>query len=126
MDSIKDIISNLKKEREQTKEKPFEQEELFDTDKLETNPKNTFGDKYKYISTEYQMYGLRLSSQLGDKKRATMYIKWAKEKPRAILETALRFTIDYPNAKDKSRIFMWKVKELEDEYAKKKTKKQTS
>ena len=126
MDSIKDIISNLKKEREQTKEKPFEQEELFDTDKLETNPKNTFGDKYKYISTEHQMFGLRLSSQLGDKKRATMYIKWAKEKPRAILETALRFTIDYPNAKDKSRIFMWKVKELEDEYAKKKTKKQTS
>ena len=126
MDSIKDIISNLKKEREVKKEKPQQQEELFDTEKLETNPKRTFGDKHKYISTEHQMYGLRLSSQLEDKKRTTMYIKWAKEKPRAILETALRFTIDYPNAKEKSRIFMWKVKELEKEYKEKKSKKQVS
>ena len=45
-----------------------------------------------------------------------MYIKWAKEKPRAILDRAMSFTSDYPNAKDKSRIFMWKVKELEREY----------
>lgn len=126
MDSIKDILKNIKKERETKKENPQQQEELFDTEKLETNPKRTFGDKHKYISTEHQMYGLRLSSQLEDKKRATMYIKWAKEKPRAILETALRFTIDYPNAKDKSRIFMWKVKELEKEYEEKKSKKQTS
>jgi len=44
-----------------------------------------------------------------------MYIKWAKEKPRAILEIAYSFAIDYPNAKDRSRIFMWKVKELENE-----------
>jgi hypothetical protein len=42
-----------------------------------------------------------------------MYIKWAKEKPRVILEKAYSFAIDYPNAKDRSRIFMWKVKELE-------------
>ncbi|HRY22426.1 MAG TPA: hypothetical protein P5311_01510, partial [Candidatus Dojkabacteria bacterium] len=40
-----------------------------------------------------------------------------------ILENALSFTIDYPNAKDKSRIFMWKVKELEEEYHKAKDKK---
>jgi len=52
-----------------------------------------------------------------------MYIKWAKEKPRGILENALSFTIDYPNAKDKSRIFMWKVKELEEEYHKEKDKR---
>jgi len=120
MDSVKDILKDIKKERELKKKKPFEQEQLFDIDKLETNPKKIFGDKYKYISKEYQVYGLRLSSQLGGRKRATMYIKWAKEKPRAILETALRFTTDYPNAKDKSRIFMWKVKELEKEYAEKK------
>lgn len=34
---------------------------------------------------------------------------------------AYSFTIDYPNAKDKSKIFMWKVKELEN---RKKGKKQ--
>ena len=126
MDSIKDILKNIKREREIKREKPFEQEQLFDVDKLETNPKKIFGDKHKYVSKEYQMYGLRLSSQLGDKQRATMYIKWAKEKPRAILETALRFTVDYPNAKDKSRIFMWKVKELEEEYRKKKAAREKS
>lgn len=89
---------------------------MFDVDELETNPKKLFGDKHKYISKEYQVYGLRLAGKLDDKKRATMYIKWAKEKPRAILDRAMSFTSDYPNAKDKSRIFMWKVKELEREY----------
>jgi KaiC/GvpD/RAD55 family RecA-like ATPase len=49
-----------------------------------------------------------------------MYIKWAKEKPRGLLEQALSFTMDYPDAQDKSRIFMWKVKELEKEYEVKK------
>ena len=49
------------------------------------------------------------------KKRLTMYIKWAKTKPRAILESALSFVSDYPNAESKSKLFMWKVKQLEDE-----------
>jgi hypothetical protein len=51
-----------------------------------------------------------------------MYIKWAKEKPRGILEQALSFVTDYPNAQDKSRLFMWKVKELEEQYEKNKKK----
>ena len=125
MDSIKDILLKVKKEREEKKKKDDSQTELFDIDKLESNPKKIFGSKHKYITKEYQSYGLRLAGKLDDKDRATMYIKWAKEKPRAILEKALSFTIDYPDAKDKSRIFMWKVKELEKEYGKenKNTKK---
>ena len=126
MDSIKDLISQLRKKGNEVEEKETDQNKLFDTSELKTNPKRMIGDKHKYISTEHQIYGLRLSNKLEDKERATMYIKWAKEKPRAILETALRFTIDYPNAKEKSRIFMWKVKELEEEYEKKKSKKQSS
>ena len=126
MDSIKDLISQLRKKGNEVEEKETDQNKLFDTSELKTNPKRMMGDKHKYISTEHQIYGLRLSNKLEDKERATMYIKWAKEKPRAILETALRFTIDYPNAKEKSRIFMWKVKELEEEYEKKKSKKQSS
>ena len=113
MDSIKDILNQLKKDNEQ--EVDEKQPSLIDTQQLATNPNKLFGDKHKYVSTEYQMYGLRLAGKLGDKKRATMYIKWAKEKPRAILEIAYSFAIDYPNAKDRSRIFMWKVKELENE-----------
>ena len=113
MDSIKDIINQLKQDNEQ--EVDEKQPSLIDTKQLATNPNKLFGNKHKYVSTEYQVYGLRLAGKLGDKERATMYIKWAKEKPRAILEIAYSFAIDYPNAKDRSRIFMWKVKELENE-----------
>ena len=116
MDSIKDILSQIEELRQE--KSSDNQGKLFDTEKLASNPKKIFGDKHKYISTEYQHYGLRLAGKLGDTTRITMYIKWAKEKPRAILEKALSFTIDYPDAKDKSRIFMWKVKELEKEYGK--------
>ncbi len=113
MDSIKDILNQLKKDNEQ--EVDEKQPSLIDTQQLATNPNKLFGNKHKYVSKEYQVYGLRLAGKLGDKERATMYIKWAKEKPRAILEIAYSFAIDYPNAKDRSRIFMWKVKELENE-----------
>ena len=125
MDSIKDILSQIKKDNDPSKEDQ-NQSSLFDISKLETNPKKIFGNKHKYISKEYQAYGLRLAGKLGDKQRATMYIKWAKEKNRGILEQALSFTSDYPNAKDKSRIFMWKVKELEKELKAKNTKKKIS
>lgn len=122
MDSIKDLISQIR-ERGKEEESDTDQSKLFDTSKLKTNPKQMMGDKHKYISKEYQLYGLQLANKLDDKKRSTMYIKWAKEKPRGILENALSFTIDYPNAKDKSRIFMWKVKELEEGYHKEKDKR---
>lgn len=115
MDSIKDIVSQFKKENAPEEKEDGNQSKLFDTSKLKTNPKKMFGNKHKYISKEYQSYGLRLAGKLNDMNRATMYIKWAKEKPRGILERALSFTIDYPGAKNKSRIFMWKVKELEKE-----------
>lgn len=123
MDSIKDIVSQFRKDNTPQEQEDLNQSKLFDTSKLKTNPNKMFGNKHKYISKEYQSYGLRLAGKLDDKERATMYIKWAKEKPRAILERALSFTIDYPSAKDKSRIFMWKVKELEKEHEENKSKK---
>lgn len=119
MDSVKDILKNLKGERESTDKK--DQEELFDTSSL-SKKDVVLNDSHKYISKEYQYYGLRLAGKLEDPKRVTMYIKWAKEKPRAILEQAFSFAIDYPSAKNKSRLFMWKVKELEKEYKAKKEK----
>ncbi len=122
MDSIKDLISQIRKRGNQEEDSDSDQSKLFDTSSLKTNPNKMMGDKHKYISQEYQLYGLRLSNKLDDKKRATMYIKWAKEKPRGILEQALSFVTDYPNAQDKSRLFMWKVKELEEQYEKNKKK----
>lgn len=124
MQSIKDILDSFNNPVEKDEEgeeivaKPDPQKELFDTKSLE-KPKLPISEKGKYMTKEYQVYGMRLAGKLGDKKRAPMYIKWAKEKKRAILEIAYSFTIDYPNAKDKSRIFMWKVKDLEKEFGNK-------
>ena len=124
MQSIKDILDSMKNpqkedgEETESKKKSEPQPELFDTKSLE-KPTLPISKKAKYMTKEYQVYGMRLAGKLGDQKRASMYIKWAKEKPRAILEMAYSFTIDYPNAKDKSRIFMWKVKDLEKEFSKK-------
>jgi len=115
MDSVKDILSQLKINNPARNKKKDSQQELFDVNQLQTNPQKMFGDKGKYVATEYQRYGLRIAGKLDDKARITMYIKWAKTKPRAILETALSFVSDYPNAGTKYKLFMWKVKQLENE-----------
>jgi len=122
MDSIKDILKELNKDVDSQSEGGDKQAELFDTSQY-SKKKVIFNDKHKYISQEYQYYGLRLAGKLGDRKRVTMYIKWAKDKPRAILEQAFSFAIDYPNATDRSRLFMWKVKQLENERKEKLSKK---
>lgn len=66
----------------------------------------------KNISTEFQMYGIYLAEQLEDTKHYSLYIKLAKTKPRKILDGALSYVKDYPNAKSKGKLFMWKLKHL--------------
>lgn len=65
----------------------------------------------KYISREFQAYGIYLAEELGDYKHKSLYIRLAKTIPRAILEKAYSFVRD-SNAKNKGRLFMWKMKEL--------------
>lgn len=65
----------------------------------------------KYISREFQAYGIYLAETLGDYKHRALYIRLAKTVPRAILEKALSFVKD-SNAKSKARLFMWKMKKL--------------
>lgn len=65
----------------------------------------------KYISREFQAYGIYLSETLGDYKHKSLYIRLAKTIPRAILEKALSFVKD-SNAKSRARLFMWKMKQL--------------
>ena len=48
----------------------------------------------KYISREFQAYGIFLSEELGDYKHKALYIRLAKTVPRAILEKALSFVKD--------------------------------
>lgn len=65
----------------------------------------------KYISREFQAYGIFLAETLGDYKHKALYIRLAKTIPRAILEKALSFVKD-SKARNKGRLFMWKMKEL--------------
>lgn len=65
----------------------------------------------KYVSREYQSYGVYMAQKLDDEKRKSLYIKFAKTLPRPILEQALRFVAD-ADARRKGALFMWKLKEL--------------
>ncbi len=65
----------------------------------------------KYISREFQSYGIYLAEALGDYKHKALYIRLAKTVPRAILEKALSFTKD-SHARSKGRLFMWKMAKL--------------
>ncbi len=78
--------------------------------------------KDKYISREYQSFGIYLSKKLGDERRKALYIKMSRDIPRSVLEEALRFVID-AKARNKAALFMWKLKELGVFKKKKKTKK---
>lgn len=69
-------------------------------------------DKDKYISREFQDYGYRLAEELNDLKHKALYIKLAKELPRAMLEEARNFVKDAKNVKNPARLFMWKLTEL--------------
>lgn len=65
----------------------------------------------KYISREYQSFGVHLAEKLQDERRKSLYIKLAKTVPRPVLEKALRFVVD-SHARNKGALFMWKLKEL--------------
>jgi len=65
----------------------------------------------KYVSREYQSFGVHLAQKLNDDRRKALYIKLAKTISRPILEQALRYVVD-SNARNKGALFMWKLKEL--------------
>lgn len=74
----------------------------------------------KYISREFQKYGYELADELGDLKHKSLYIKLAKDLPRALLENARNFVKDAVHVESKPKLFMWKVTELRREWEKSK------
>ncbi len=68
----------------------------------------------KYVSREFQSFGIHLAEQLDDYRHRSLYIKLAKTVHRSILEKALSFTSD-SKARNKGALFMWKLKELKNE-----------
>jgi hypothetical protein len=67
--------------------------------------------KDKYISREFQFFGIHLAEELDDYKHKSLYIKLAKTTHRSILEKALSFVSD-SNARNKGALFMWKLSQL--------------
>ena len=67
----------------------------------------------KFVTLEFQEFGVRIADVLHDQAHKALYIKMAKEKDRKILVHALRYVQDYPHAQKPAKIFMWKVKQLE-------------
>lgn len=67
--------------------------------------------KDKYVSREYQTFGLKLADDLDDYKHRSLYIKLAKTVHRSILEQALSFCVD-SKADNKGALFMWKLAQL--------------
>jgi hypothetical protein len=65
----------------------------------------------KYISREFQSYGIYLAEELGDYNHKSLYIRLAKTVPRAVLEKALTFVKD-AHADSKPKLFMWKMGKL--------------
>lgn len=74
--------------------------------------------KDKYVSREFQSFGIYLAEELDDYKHKSLYIKLAKTVHRSILEKALSYTKD-SNARNKGALFMWKLGELKKEGKKK-------
>lgn len=71
----------------------------------------------KYVSREFQTFGLHLTETLNDYKHKSLYMKLAKTVNRSILERALSFVAD-SKADNKGALFMWKLKELKKEVKK--------
>ena len=70
--------------------------------------------KDKYISRDFQAFGIYLAEEMDDYKNKGMYIKLAKTNHRAILEKALSFVKD-SNADNKIALFLWKMKQIKNE-----------
>lgn len=65
----------------------------------------------KYISREFQSFGIHMAEELDDYAHRALYIRLAKTVPRAVLERAMSFVKD-AKANNKGKLFMWKLKKL--------------
>ena len=72
---------------------------------------NLDDNRDKYLSREWQAYGVTLSKELEDEKHKSLYIKMARDYPRPILEQARSFVKD-AKVDSRAKLFMWKVKGL--------------
>ncbi len=75
-------------------------------------------DKQRRISREWQDYAYRLALELNDKAHTSLYMRLVKNTPRPILEEARVFVKGAYGAKNRAKLFMWKVKEIKEKQQK--------
>lgn len=68
----------------------------------------------KYISRDFQAFGIYLAEEMNDYKHRSMWIRLAKINHRSVLEKVLSFVKD-SNADNRIALFLWKLKQLKTE-----------
>lgn len=82
--------------------------------KVSTILKNFNPTKDKYISRDFQSFGIWLAEEMDDYKNRGMWIKLAKTNHRFVLEQAMSFVKD-STADNKIGLFLWKLKQIKNE-----------
>lgn len=70
--------------------------------------------KLKYVKYEFQDYAFRLANDLGDTSNKMIYLRLAKSVDRTLLEQAASFALGYFDEINKGKLFMWKLKQLQE------------
>ena len=73
--------------------------------------KNFNPTKDKYISRDFQSFGIYLAEEMDDYKHRGMWIKLAKTNHRSVLEACYSFVKD-STADNKIGLFLWKLKQI--------------
>lgn len=71
-------------------------------------------ERRAYISTQHQARAWYFITELGikeDKQKVGMVFRFAKTRPQQC-ERAWSWLSDYPNARDRFALFLWKMKDL--------------
>jgi hypothetical protein len=69
----------------------------------------------KYISRPEQLLALRVARELGDEKNKALYLHLCKHLKASLIEQVLSFVVD-ARARDRGRLFSWKLKQLRQEW----------
>ncbi len=64
----------------------------------------------KKLSKDYQFFGIWIAQNLGDTKNIPLFIRLAKNQDKYLLEHAVSYTKDYPNARSRTHLFLWFLK----------------
>lgn len=70
--------------------------------------------KDKYISRDFQQFGIWLAEEMDDYKNRGMWIRLAKINHRSVLEKCYSFVKD-STADNKIGLFLWKLKQIKNE-----------